>query len=354
MAISFATLSILLISQYYYNSERYRRDYSGMACLFIFWFFGLQILRIISQQHFPDIPNYLDVYKNVTPVWEIGESPIFKGSDNIEYGIIILMSLCKGCFDNYNFFLFIVSILELCALNFFCKRYDVKFINALLITVCMSYAFQIGILRQALAMCILYIALCYIKKIHIYICLIALGVLFHKSLIICLLIPIFSFIKNYKIWGFLFITSVIIYLLQINILPNFLNHVGEYFARVDFYINTTDIENKYISIGFWDRLIQGIMLIYIYHKLKSKDLINSKYHIIFIIGMLGLIMQMIFFEIPVITSRLRYYFFLFPIFFIAEFIYKHASKTNSVLYKLIFMSYMILQMYIQVNYMVLK
>ena len=209
-------------------------------------------------------------------------------------------------------------------------------------------------LRQALAFCFFLFALMYLNRKIIFILIILLGFTFHKSILFCLLF-LWSdkFIKKKIIYG-VFIVSLILYLFKIDIINYimvYLNIENEVEAgRVIFYMNV-ERENNFLGIGFWERIVSFILMNFFYVELIKKNKMTKEKNLIYNLGVFVILLQMIFFSSPTITSRLRYYIVIFPFIFISEYLFSEYKSNVKWIYQIIFCLYLFLYLFFQSTYL---
>lgn len=356
MFFSIIVLFYFIVIQFFTNNVKLNSKDLSYFTLF-FSFIVLSILRIYCQSFFDDIPNYRSIFetlKSISFVIQNGYGIELNDSE-VEIGYRIFNSIFKFFINDFYSFLFFISIIELSVFYFFCKKFKLNLVNAFPIYVALTYiTFQIGMLRQALAFCFFLIALTYINRKIIYILIILLGFTFHKSILFCLLF-LWSdkFIKKEIIYG-VFIVSLILYLFKIDIINFFMDYLNiedEVEAgRVIFYMNV-ERENNFLGIGFWERFISFILMSFFYVKLLKKNKLTIEKNIIYNLGVFVILLQMIFFSSPTITSRLRYYIVIFPFIFISEYIFSEYKSNIKWLYQFIFCFYLFLYLFFQSTYL---
>ncbi|MDD3945202.1 MAG: EpsG family protein [Bacteroidales bacterium] len=359
MALAFIVLIYLFFLLLFQNSKNYKEKVFRLY-LYIIAFLLIQYLRIYCQQFFPDIPNYRILFDNVDTLFKIIRDGInYEILETTDSGYIILNSIVKTIINSYDFFLFVVSLIELLCIYAFCKKYELPVLISFIIYFALTYlTFQIGMLRQAIAFSFLLLAMVKFKNVLLYVFLIALGSTFHKSLIPAIFLLFFRIKVNYKYLFYFFCGSIIIYILKIDLIPHIsrISTITEEIieaGRVGHYYKVFVIENNYLGIGFWDRLIQGIILYIIYKDLDKKNKVKDKHYILYCFGMLSFFIQMILFNMTTITSRLRYYFELFPLFLIANYLYVEYRGKYASIYKIILLLYCALYLYFQGGYLYL-
>jgi len=313
----------LLYSLYDISPSSFKdRGIKGLT--FLISFLLLQLLRLYCQDTFPDIPNYKDVFNEIKPLTYVIKN---KGTGmeyydpetmtQVDFGFRFFISIFKVLSGSYSTFLIFVSIIELWSLSFFCRRFKISLLLIMPIYIALTYtAFQIGMLRQALAFCIFLISLCYIQKLPVYLFLVILGCFFHKSMIFC----IFFFWCNKKVSikyiHFLFLLSLMVYLLRVNYVGTFWNMLSlTDMGRVNHYLDN-GVDMSFLGVGFWERVILYVLMVIVYTKSFKAKTYDPKHTLIFNLGVSLIIFQLFFFASPTITSRLRYYIVIFPLLYL--------------------------------------
>ena len=316
-------------------------------------FLLLEVLRLYCQQYFPDIPEYRDIFKDVLPISKV-MSPNYsleyydgKTLTSAEPGFLLFVSIFKFFSLDFSSFLFFVSLVELLCFYYFCKRMGVSLYLAIPIYLSLTYlTFQIGMLRQALAFCLLLIALLNISNRYVFFILIIVGYFLHRSMAFCCLLYFSKRKFSPKVLMWTFLVSLTIYLLKIEIIQKVWVLVGlEELNRVDYYFES-EIVTSFLGVGFWERVILFIFMYIAYKFLYRKNQLNEKYILLFNLGVFVIFLQLIFYSSPVVTSRLRYYIVIFPILFISLFVNKEIKNVQNRLFlQLPIYSYLIMYLF---------
>jgi hypothetical protein len=357
MLFSLIVLLYFIVVQFFANNIKFYGN-KGLPYFVLFLSFViLNILRIYCQLFFSDIPNYKSIFEVIQPISFVINSGygLELYDADVEIGFRVFISIYKFFCNDFFSFLFFISIVELSVFYLFCKRYKISPVNAFPIYIALTYiTFQIGMLRQALAFCFFLLALIYINRKIIYILLLLLGFTFHKSILFCIFF-LWSdkYIKKEIIYG-IFLISLFLYILKIDIINSFVSFLGVdeevKAARVGFYMNV-DRENNFLGIGFWERVISFILMNVVYAELLKKNKITVNHNVIYNLGVAVILLQMIFFSSPTITSRLRYYIVIFPFIFLSEYIYSEYKSGIKWLYQFLFFMYLIMYLYFQTTYL---
>ena len=336
MVLSFVILC-LFYAFTFFEGIKENKDYLLKGFVAGFFYITLQLLRVYGQTFFPDIPEYYNIFnsiKSIDFVWINGyglehyeDIDEFGGvfAVPIEKGFLLLISIFKLFSGSFELFLLLISTFQLYIFYLFCKKLRIKVVAGLMAyTGLIFITFHLGMIRQSIAFCFFLIGLMNIDRKLLFTLTILLGTAFHKSLLICLFL-LFSdvFIKR-KLVYLLSVFSLILYIFQIDLITELINSVlyldGFQLGKVDFYLNV-DRSNNYLGIGFWERLTLLIVTNMAYSDLSKRNLVTSNMNLLFNVGLFIIILQLVYFASPTITSRFRYYFALFPILFLLEYAY---------------------------------
>ena len=358
MLISVILLLYFLIIQFFANNAKNYINKGLPYFVLLLSFIILNLVRIYGQSIFPDIPNYKYIFDQIYPISFVIKSGygLYEYGANVDVGYMTFISVFKFFSSNFSFFLFFVSIIELLVFYFFCKKYKISVVNAFPIYISLTYlTFQIGMLRQAIAFCFFLLALIYINRKIVYIFFVLLGATFHSSILFCFILIWSDRFVNRKFFYVIFSFSLVLYLLKIDIINNFVSFLGfekEFqAARVGFYMNV-DRPNSFLGIGFWDRLLLFILMNIVYADLLVKNKINKYNNLIYNLGISVILLQMIFFSSPTITSRLRYFIVIFPLIFLSEYIFSESKSRLKWVYQFLFFIYLLMYLSFQATYLV--
>lgn len=134
--------------------------------------------------------------------------------DRYEIGYKYFCKIISMIWNNYQFFLCIVSIIEMVGFYYFIKNYSKNYIFSLFIFVTFdTYIFTFGILRQAISLSLLLLSIKFLKenKFIKYAALVIFSSLFHKTALIFILLYPLKYIKlNKKNNDCFFNSSIII------------------------------------------------------------------------------------------------------------------------------------------------
>ena len=359
MLIPSIVIFYFFIIQFFTNTAKSDSEKSYRYFIIPISFVILNILRIYCQSFFPDIPNYKIIFEKIQPISFVLNSGIGLEFDeaDIEVGYRVFVSVFKFFSNSFSLFLFFISTFQLSVFYFFCKKFKLKLVNAFPIYIALSYlTFQIGMQRQALAFCFFLLALVYINKKIIYLLFIALGFTFHNSMLICILFIWSDKFFNRYFLNFIFLISLLLYLIKYDIFDYVISKLSIYYSidgsRLSFYLEDERV-NNYLGIGFWERVLFFVSLNLVYTKMLLKNKITEFNNTIYNLGVQLILLQMIFFSSPTITSRLRYFILLFPAIFISEYIYTECKSNIKWGYQFIFSIYLLMYLFFQASYLLL-
>lgn len=264
----FAVLSLM-----YHGADKEKMSNIRIVCVIVFvLFFGLR--GFVGD-------DWINYYTGFDKVSLSNISDIYSSFDETVYepGFIILMLVCKSIFNNYFFFVFVCTCINVVLLLSFFRKYTDNVPLAFLLFVCMGgLVIEINLLRNAISICIFINSIQYIKRKNFWLFLLMniLGATFHLSSF--LFIPLYFILnRNYTKWTFLAIVVICnaFFLLHIKwIMPIMLaiaSRFGEFYAdALESYT-----EGKYaemetgLSIGYLERLFTGLLLFCYYDKLTK-------------------------------------------------------------------------------------
>ena len=354
MIFSITVLLYFLILQLLANNSKYYIKLKLSYYTIFFSFIFLNFFRIYCQSIFPDTSNYEVVFKSTYPLSHLlthGHQEL-----TIEFGFSLFISFFKLFSSNFEIFLFFISTIQLSIFYTFCKKLKISLVNAFPIYISLTFlTFQIGMLRQALAFCFFLLALIYINRKVIYLLLIFIGFMFHRSILFCIFLIWSDKLINRKILYVVIFSSLVLYLLKIDIIEIIYSFIENYIpqpqkGRIDYYL-MVDRPNNYLGIGFWERVILLVLMNVAYTDLLKKDKINEVNNLIYNLGTSVILLQMIFFASPTITSRLRYYIVIFPAIFLAEYFYSEQKNKLKWLYQSLLFIYLFLYLRFQASYL---
>jgi len=244
---------------------------------------------------------------------------------NFDHGFIIYMSFLKAICNNFHFFIFINTLIDIIILDLLIRqysKYNYAFVFLVFITMGGFY-FETDILRSAKCLMLFLLSLRYLfeRKMIPYFILNIIGCTFHISAVVFL--PLY-FILHKKVPKYvavlIFITGFLLFFLQIEYVRPFLfwitSILGERFTNLlNKYLNISVYSRAYgFTIGLVERIITVTLILIYYDKLINE----SRYNVMFINSYLIYFIFFFFFaEINIIPVRVGglfafAYWFLYP------------------------------------------
>lgn len=250
-----------------------------ISIILFLYFFGLR-----GFVHF-DWINYYAFFENVRPLDDLvnqGWMLAFSGTklEVIEPGYILYMSIIKTIWDNWYFFIFVCSLIDILVFDKFINRYSPVYAFSMFIFCTYSIVTEIDLLRNVKALIIFMLSFdaLFNKQWWKIILLSLLGISFHLSYLI--FIP-FYFIgtKDFgtRTWWIIFCIINVIYLFQIPFAHSVLSYVsdllgGRYAEKVVGYAdNDKTSDARGFSIGYLMRVIMFILVVWNYRKILAYD-----------------------------------------------------------------------------------
>ena len=357
MIASFAVATWFFLMQYLVGGRVKEVGRRSKVLLLVLSWIVLETYRIYCQASFPDIPNYADIFEEAGFSWASVGAGFWEQflHSEVEVGYSLLMSAFKLISYDYNVFLLAVHVLELAALKYFVDKYGVPLMDALPIFLCLTYpTFQIGMLRQALAMCLVLVALVHIKRKLVFVLFVVIAASFHLSALMCLLLVFAD--KPLKLWVAvaLFLVGLGLYLTQTDIVRWLLPLVsleGSPRALRVFYYLDDDRANSFLGIGFWERVLFFVSMCLVYARLHATKGLTQSHVLFFNLGLALILLQMVFYSSPTITSRLRYFIVIFPALFISQYIYQQCRSVLRWGYRAALTAYLLMYLYFLASYL---
>jgi hypothetical protein len=89
-----------------------------------------------------------------------------------------------------------------------------------------------------------------------------------------------------------------------------------------------NLENNYLGIGYWDRLVQFIIIYFIYSSLSKREKLDSITISFINLSLCLIFLQLYAFNYPIFTNRLRFYFCLFMFIVIDRYLSTSRHKNS--------------------------
>lgn len=249
------------------------RRYVNMVCIGVLLvFFGFRGYVM------DDWISYYPAYQKCS--WDYVNFNIFEYdiSWGFEPGFTLLMMLCKTVSEDYQFLVFVCSLINTTLLFTFFKSRTDNFPFAIVLFLCFGgFVMNTNLLRNSISILLFVNSLQYItdKKPLPFFALNLLGLSFHVSSLIYF--PLYFLLnRNYTVWvwGTVFLVANVVFLLHIPILVSFMELLlGDSEGRLQMmaasYTSGNMDEMKTFSVGYIERLFTGILVLCYYKKLCS-------------------------------------------------------------------------------------
>lgn len=309
IALSFIEYKCVLSSKGKFNI----RILCVVSCLFFWGFRGF-----IGW----DWTNYYKLFKDTPAVFDDAFGSFFKAAF-IEKGYVVYVGVVKQIYNNYHFFIFVSTFVDVYILHLFLKRYSFNYAFGFLAFVIMGgFYMETDLLRNAKSIACFLLSLRFLseRKLLPYILINLIGMQFHLSAILYL--PLYFFLHKKLprfVFLFLFIIGNVIFLLKISYLKSsaiFLASLvgGKFPYLVRLYFESSNASAYGFSIGYIERFLMGMLVVIFYEKIIQL----SKYSIIFLNAFILYITLFLFCgEVGVVAGRLAElfifsYWFLWP------------------------------------------
>lgn len=236
-------------------SEKIRQtNHKGLSKI-VFWLSIIMPLLVAANRYGigTDYFNYMDMYNSITSDNNIMKSIINYRS--IEPGWIILNYMVKYIFDDYKYVFIISSFFTL----FFSFKAIYNFkdkINlglSMFIFMCTLYLTSFNIIRQSLAVAIVFFGYKYIeeKKVFKYLLFMCLAICFHYSALVFL--PMYWFLdkkitNTTRIKKYILYAAFIVFIMYFNTLINSVANMSENLSRYSEYNSTDNIKIAFSNI----------------------------------------------------------------------------------------------------------
>ena len=281
-------------------------------------FFGLK--GFVGMDAF----NYYNLFNNLPTIWNWDTDTFFYTTHEIlfKYYIVIIKSICP----NFFFFSFVNVLIDALILDVIIRRYSRYYVLAFIIyTGIYGLIFAMDQVRNAKAVMLFLLSLKYVseKRFSLYLIINLIGVLFHYSAIVYILL--YPFLrKKHSMFFYLtvYIIGLFIFFSRIEFLNPIVSYISSLFGgRIELkaitYLNSEEYgERRYgISFGTMERFISYPLFCF----LLKKKLIDKDPNSIIAINLYVLYFATYYFlaEISVLAQRISVLFiiayaFLYP------------------------------------------
>lgn len=287
MAYNFLMLifSMLSIFDIFIIKNKKRKIFILIIMLIIYlYFFGLRGFIAFDWQEY--YPNFL----NINSLNDYLESGILNnGNKQFEKGFEIWLSVLKIFFTNWSFYIFFTTFIDIiCLLIIFYVFSPYPIFSIFLFLGFNGLQIQLDLMRNIKAILIFLYSLRYLinNKKTIYIILNVIGVYFHRSSLIFLMLGYFfrkKFYRYKKSLLTLFVLGIIFLLFSNRILYEILNFIKDLslksninlikqiYFKLDYYLNSTlHSSTRGLGLGFIEKIFTFI-LFYNYREKINKD-----------------------------------------------------------------------------------
>jgi hypothetical protein len=324
---------LLFITEYLVRKQAAHSDtnikiirWAGLVGLL--FFFGLRgFIGWDWTIYYPAFKSVPDLFSSVEGIYT---------RTRFEVGFVAYMSVIKSIWNNYHFFIFVNTLLDILILNLILKQFSrISFsISCLLFVIMGGFYLETDLLRNAKSIMLFLLSLQYIRdrKIVPFFILNIVGCMFHISAVLYL--PLYFFMHRIiprKIVLTIFLVGIFIFLIQFEYVRPLLKEIasllGErYTVILNKYLSSEMYSSGYgITIGFIERIITSALII-IYYNIIIKQ---NRHNILFINGyILFFIIFFYFSEIKIIPVRVGML-FSFGYWIIYPAIFKAIEKINN-------------------------
>lgn len=285
--------------------------------IFILWiFFCIYVLLILISGTRNNVGIDYKSYENI--FYNIKNGFVNLSNIGFEYGYYFINKIVPS----FWLLLLIIAIFS-CSLKlkFIKDNSEVIFISIFLYFTGYFLRFDMGILRQSIALAILMYSIKFIEKknLSVFITVILISTLFHSTAIIFLIVyPLAN--KNYslkKIYIILAISMILSFTSIGNLVYELIGIFNDSIIGEKLVVYSQDIKFSYHLIDI-NMLKRGIFLIIFANVIKNKYSNNKKYNIYLNIYLIGVCIYYIFKSVAIISDRGSTYFnfieiLLFPI-----------------------------------------
>lgn len=335
---------------YRYSDEKVRKTIKVASWVIFMLFFGFRgFVGDDWMLYYPCFESmYSDNFENMLSFIE--------NNSEFEPGFMVILLICKYLTGSYHFFIFLCCAIN-CALlyRFFSKRVD-NLPLAFMVFISMSgTGLEINLLRNSMALFICLNALDFImqRKPLPYFALCLLATSIHMSSVI--FFPLYFFLhKRFPRWLYvgIFIFATLFLLAQINFIGPIMLAVASRMGDIYVELVRSYIEGEmtaiqgFISIGFLERLMTGIIIICYYDKLVKISKDNAMFINAFLLYFLSFAL---FREFEVASRRIALLFVFSYWILWCDFFKCFIYKGNRILYSLFLICYGVLKIHSMTN-----
>ncbi len=238
-----------------------------------------------------DWQSYYPMFKSTPELWNLDIQSFFvlDGTAIVEPGFILYLSIIKTICRQWEFFIFISTVIDWLLLDSFFKRYSVNYAFSALVFFCLCIGTEIDLLRNAKALYIFLFSIKYIEERRIlpYLLLMSVAITFHYSTLI--LLPLY-FIGNCKInrttFTVVFIIANIIYLFNIHLMSSITSFIGMSLgdvigSKLSNYSSSTYVRG--LTIGYFFKFANTCLIIWKYKELLKSGKFSQFFLLLYLI-----------------------------------------------------------------------
>ena len=229
----------------------------------------------------------------------------------IEPGYVLYVSIIKSIWNNWHFFIFVSTIIDIIIYDNFIRRFSPIYAFSILIFCVFNLVFEMDLLRNAKALVVFFLSLnaVYGRKWGQLILWTLLGLSFHRSYLIFVVFYIVG-LRNFgiKIWWSIFFLVNVIYLFQIPVVSSLILPLisiigGDYAGKVESYL-ASDVYSaaRGFSLGYIIRVVTFILIVCNYNKILS---LNKQLVLILNVYLLYVITNIGMTDISVFCTRME-------------------------------------------------
>ncbi len=325
---------VVIFSLLAYLSFQYRSvEKSNYYILFLLYLFFLGFRGYVGSDFF----MYYEVFQNL-PVFDGKWSYQLLSDVTIEKGFLLYMTLVKSIFNDYSFFVFANTFINIICILVFLRRYSSNVALSLIVFLEIGgLIFETDVLRNMKSVLLFILSIKYIEQRRLlpFLAFNLIGFSMHSSAIIYL--PMYWLINRpigLKTFWVLFVLGNIVYLGKIHILSiavtPFLSLLGGRFELLsNNYLDTGIVSDYGFTMGFFLRITVALMISYYYERIKALH----SYNIIFINCIfIYLLLFCYFSEIRILAIRMTNLFFFSYAVIIPQFVYLFRIRSNQIIY----------------------
>lgn len=259
--------------------------------------------------------------------WYNYQSDFFHDKYNYEIGYRWFVSLVRGIYPNFQFFIGINTVIDFIILGYILKKYsDYPVFTLLLYFLVNGLSLEVDMIRNVKSILLFLISLQFIEKRRVvpYMLLNILGAMFHISSLIYL--PVY-FILNLKIdrkviIG-IFTVGIVYYMSGFKLLTLVLNKLN--IDRLNGYLTLSQESVGEVNIFLFTRILLFLVIYFGFNFIEKKD--KERYNILANAGYISIFLYLYMSEVLIVALRLSLL-FVFSFWFIIPLILKNLDSVK--------------------------